>query len=475
MSHQHVSVSEAYNIMGLSQGASLDTLKSTYKKIALRTHPDKNPNNPAATAEFQKVTQAYDVLQRHLDHDAYSDDEEYDDYYDDEDEEERMAFYMYLFESFMGSGRRASPFGFGGRPRYSPFGGGGSSGYSPFDGPPHGYGPEYEEIHETPEQYTERIRKTREEQEAAERRRKQDAALLKLRKQEDRQRERQQAEQRKQDAAKAKKATGEMQKKQAKAKVANAKQASQKKRSQVFAAARAGKVDQVKKGIWEDQVDATGGEILLGCDEYVATRPKDPKETLLHIASQKGDVDMVEWLQTHNADDEQTRNGNGFTPFHVAVENGHVGVVKYFLDNFDPKDEDGVGVFEVPDKSSILRLALLSHEPEVVYMVLNSSLADSSELNACWTWITSSDGQAQVNKRAGADTGLHREKFEDMLKLLRRFGGFSPAATDYERPRKPAQINAASQQAQRVPSKSASQQQSQHAGARGKRRGRGKA
>lgn len=472
--------------MGLSQDASLETLKSAYKRVALRTHPDKNPNNPAATAEFQKVTQAYDVLQRHLDPDTYSDDDEYDDYYDDEDEEERMAFYMYLFESFMGSGRRSSPFGFAGGPRFSPFGGGGGGGgyspfgggprYSPFDGPPRGYGPERpEEIHETPEQYTERIRKTREQQEAAERRRKQDAAARKLRKEEDRERERQLAEQRKQDAVKAKKANGEKQKKQAQAKVANAKQASQKKRSEVFAAARAGKADQVKKGIWEDQVDATGGEVLLGHDEYVTTRPKDPKETLLHIASQKGDVDLVEWLQSHNADDEQSRNGKGFTPFHLAVEGGHVAVVKYFFENHDPKDEDSVGVFEAPENTSILRLALLSHEPEVVYMVLNNSLAESSDLNACWTWITSSDGQAQVGKRAGAATTARREQFEDMLKLLRRYGGFSPAATDYERPYKPAHTKAPQQQHQRTQSESTSQQKFQRGGKRGKGRGRGKA
>ena len=112
--------------------------------------------------------------------------------------------------------------------------------------------------------------------------------------------ERVRSEARKQDAAKTKKAKGEKQRKDAQIKVANARQASQKKRSNVFAAARAGDSNAVKKGIWEEQVDASGGEILPDHDEYVAHKPDDCKETLLHIAADKGDFELVEWLQSHS-------------------------------------------------------------------------------------------------------------------------------------------------------------------------------
>jgi hypothetical protein len=54
----------------------------------------------------------------------------------------------------------------------------------------------------------------------------------------------------------------------------------------------------VKKGVWEDEVDAAGGEVKTGCEEYV-TSPKDRKETLLHIAARNGDFELVEWLDAH--------------------------------------------------------------------------------------------------------------------------------------------------------------------------------
>lgn len=71
-------------------------------------------------------------------------------------------------------------------------------------------------------------------------------------------------------------------------------------RSKVFAAARNGDADAVKKGVWEQDVDPSGGEIKPGCDHLVRQKPKDTKETLLHIASRFGDKDLLEWLASHS-------------------------------------------------------------------------------------------------------------------------------------------------------------------------------
>lgn len=67
-------------------------------------------------------------------------------------------------------------------------------------------------------------------------------------------------------------------------------------RSQIFAAARSGDAVVVRKGVWEQNVDASGGEVLKDSDTPVKSRPTDPKETLMHIAARNGDLDLVEWL-----------------------------------------------------------------------------------------------------------------------------------------------------------------------------------
>jgi hypothetical protein len=70
-------------------------------------------------------------------------------------------------------------------------------------------------------------------------------------------------------------------------------------RSAVFAAARKGEVDKVKKGIWEDQVDAAGGEICNGCSSLSQKEPQDPSETLMHIIAKQGNKEVLEWLASH--------------------------------------------------------------------------------------------------------------------------------------------------------------------------------
>lgn len=51
-----------YRILGIAPDASLEDIKKAYRKLALETHPDRNPNNPRAEERFKQVSEAYGVL-----------------------------------------------------------------------------------------------------------------------------------------------------------------------------------------------------------------------------------------------------------------------------------------------------------------------------------------------------------------------------------------------------------------------------
>lgn len=51
-----------YDILGVSKDATGGDLKKAYRKLAMKYHPDKNPNDPTAQRKFQEVSNAYEVL-----------------------------------------------------------------------------------------------------------------------------------------------------------------------------------------------------------------------------------------------------------------------------------------------------------------------------------------------------------------------------------------------------------------------------
>ena len=60
-----------YDILNVSKSASDSEIKSAYRKLAMKYHPDRNPDDKAAENKFKEVSEAYDVLKDSQKRSAY--------------------------------------------------------------------------------------------------------------------------------------------------------------------------------------------------------------------------------------------------------------------------------------------------------------------------------------------------------------------------------------------------------------------
>ena len=78
-----MSKADYYETLGVSRDASADEMKKAYRKLAVKYHPDKNPDDATAEAKFKEISEAYDVLK---------------------DDEKRAAYDRYGHDAFQGGG-----------------------------------------------------------------------------------------------------------------------------------------------------------------------------------------------------------------------------------------------------------------------------------------------------------------------------------------------------------------------------------
>ena len=53
---------DCYEVLGVERSADTEEIKKAYRKLALKYHPDRNPNDKAAEEKFKELGHAYEIL-----------------------------------------------------------------------------------------------------------------------------------------------------------------------------------------------------------------------------------------------------------------------------------------------------------------------------------------------------------------------------------------------------------------------------
>ena len=60
-----------YEILGVDKSVNEADLKKSYRRLAMKLHPDRNPDDQEAEANFKEAKQAYDILSNSEKRSAY--------------------------------------------------------------------------------------------------------------------------------------------------------------------------------------------------------------------------------------------------------------------------------------------------------------------------------------------------------------------------------------------------------------------
>ena len=55
-------MTDYYKILGISEDADTKEIKAKYRKLAMKYHPDRNPNDKKAEEMFKTISEAYEIL-----------------------------------------------------------------------------------------------------------------------------------------------------------------------------------------------------------------------------------------------------------------------------------------------------------------------------------------------------------------------------------------------------------------------------